>query len=198
VKLFVPSEFGLSTHDKTTGVWGVKNTVRNYLVQKKLPYTQYFTGAFIGWFLIDHPEYGVFDWKNGKVVIKGSGSTPVTWTKEVDIARYVVWTLVNLEADKLNNAAFGVEGDRKTVREIVEEFQARTGRTLEVKHESRAEVEKRVEESRARGEASAIMINVLYLALDKEGVVGPKEEMNKWWPEFNPAGAVDTIIERAL
>lgn len=195
VKLFVPSEFGNDTRGRTEGMWGIKDAVRKHLEGIDLPYAQFFNGAFIDWFIVNHPEHGAFDWAKGKIVIKGSGNVPITWTTQKDVARYVTYILTKLTPTQLKNATFAIEGERKTLNGIVEEYQARTGKKLEIKYESREFLEQAVKEHPDDWENGRIRL--LYLVLDNgEAVTGTPEEVNKYWPEFNPTKVVDAVIER--
>jgi hypothetical protein len=195
VKLFVPSEFGNRTEGKTGGMWSIKDAVKKHLVKIDLPYAQFFNGAFIDWFLINHPEHGAFDWPRDKVVIKGTGNTPISWTAQTDVARYVVYVLTNLTPRQLKNATFAIEGERKTLNEIVEEYQARTGKKLDVSYESREFLEQAVKEH--PDDWNNGRIRLLYLVLDKgEAITGTPEEVNKYWSDFHPTKVVDAILAR--
>lgn len=195
VKLFVPSEFGNPTAGKTGGMWSIKDAIKKYLLTIDLPYAQFFNGAFIDWFLINHPENGAFDWAKGKVVIKGSGNTLISWTMQKDVARYVVHVLTKLKEEELYNTTFAIEGERKTLNEIVEEYQARTGKALDVQYESKDFLEQSVKEHPNDWDNGKIRL--LYLVLDRgEAIVGKEDEVNKYWLEFQPTKVVDAIFAR--
>jgi NmrA-like family len=195
VKLFVPSEFGNPTEGKTGGMWSIKDAVKKYLVKIDLPYAQFFNGAFIDWFLVNHPEHGAFDWPRDKVVIKGTGNTPISWTTQTDVARYVVYVLTKLAPDLLRNATFAIEGERKTLNEIVEDYQAHTGKKLDISYESREFLEKAVKEHPDDWDNGRIRL--LYLVLDKgEAITGTPGEVNKYWSDFYPTKVVDAILAR--
>jgi hypothetical protein len=195
VKLFVPSDFGNRTEGKTQGMWGIKESVKEHLVKIGLPYARFFTGAFIDWFLVNNPQHGAFDWEHGKVVIKGSGSTPISWTAQRDVARYVVYVLTKLAPDQLKNAVFAIEGERKTINEIVEEYVARTRRKLDITYESREYLEDAVKQH--PDDFDNGQIRLLYLVLDKgEAIVGAPAEVNICWPDFKPTKAVDAILAK--
>ncbi|RFU24612.1 hypothetical protein B7463_g11727, partial [Scytalidium lignicola] len=195
VKLFVPSEFGNPTEGKTGGMWGIKDVVRKHLAKIDLPYAQFFNGAFIDWFLVNHPEHGAFDWPHDRVVVKGTGNTPISWTTQTDVARYVVYVLTELTPDKLKNATFAIEGERKTLNEIVKEYQARTSKNLAITYESPEFLERAVKEHPDDWDNGRIRL--LYSVLDKgEAITGTPDEVNKYWPEFNPTKVVDAILAR--
>ncbi|KAE8446483.1 hypothetical protein EG329_011946 [Mollisiaceae sp. DMI_Dod_QoI] len=195
VKLFIPSEFGNRTEGKTGGMWSIKDAVKKYLVKIGLPYAQFFNGAFIDWFLVNHPEHGAFDWPHNKIVIKGTGNTPISWTTQTDVARYVAHVLTSLTPNQLKDTTFAIEGERKTLNEIVGEYQARTGKQLDITYESPEFLEEAVKNHPNDWDNGRI--RMLYLVLDKgEAITGTPEEVNKYWPDFNPTKVVDAILAK--
>lgn len=176
-------------------MWAIKDGVKKHLLDIGLPCAQFFNGAFVDWFLVNHPEHGAFDWANGKVVVKGSGDTPISWTTQADVARYVVHALTKFDEAQLRNATFAIEGERKTLNEIVAEYQERTGRKMDVSYESREFLEKAVAGHPDDWENGKIRL--LYLVLDRgEAITGASEEVNRYWPEFRPTRVVDAILAR--
>jgi len=174
------------------GVFAVKNKVRQHLLDIGLPYSQFYTGPFSDWNFEGHAEWG-FDLPNGKVLVRGSGNVPISWTASVDIARYIVYVLTHLSPAQLNNTPFAVEGERRTIHQILDEYQARTGKKLEISYESTEYLEKQVKEHPDDYENG--LIRLLFLEWERgEGQTGTPDEVNKYWPEFNPTRAVDVIL----
>jgi len=176
VKHFVLSEFGLPTIGKTDGIFG----------------SHFWTGPFTDWFFDDHPDWA-FDLPNDKVIVRGSGNVPVSWTSRLDIARYTVYVLTHVSRDQLKNRPFPMEGERRTINQILEEYQARTGKKLQITYESTEFLEKQVKEhpdDQLNG-----LIGLFFLELERgDGQTGTPEEVNKYWPEFNPTRVVDVIL----
>ncbi|EJU01287.1 NADP-binding protein [Dacryopinax primogenitus] len=192
IKHFVLFEYGNPTIGKTEGIFGLKNRVREHLLALDLPYSQFFTGAFADWFFDGRPEWA-FDLPNGKAVVRGSGNAPISWTSSPDIARYIVYILTHLSPAEQKNTRFAMEGDRKTINQVLEEYQTRTGKKLDITYESKEFLEKQVEEHPDDFENG--VIRRLFLEWENgQGQTGTPEEVNKYWPEFRPAKVVDVIL----
>ncbi|EJU01278.1 NADP-binding protein [Dacryopinax primogenitus] len=191
VKHFVLSEYGNPSNGKTYGMFELKNRVRQYLIALDLPYSQFFTGIFPDWWFDHRPEWG-FDLPNGKAVVGGSGNVPISWTARPDIARYMVYILTHLSPAEQRNKAFAMEGERKTINQVLEEYQARTGKQLEITYESKEFLEKQVKEHPDDFENG--LVRMLRLEFERgEGQTGSPEEVNKYWPDFKPAKVIDVI-----
>ncbi|EJU01288.1 NADP-binding protein [Dacryopinax primogenitus] len=192
VKHFVLSEYGNRSDGKTYGIFAVKNRVREHLLSLDLPHSQFFTGPVSDWFFDGRPEWG-FDLPNGKAVVGGSGNVPISWTSSPDIARYMVYVLTHVSPTEQRNKPFAIEGERKTINQILEEYQARSGRKLEVTYESKEFLEKQVKEHPHDYENG--LIRLLHLEWERgEGQTGTPEEVNKYWPDFKPAKVVDVML----
>jgi len=192
VKSFVPSEYGSPSTGKTHGTWGDKERVRKHLLDVGLPYSQFYTGPLSDWFFDGHAQWG-FDLPNDKVLLRGSGNVPISWTSSIDVARYIVFVLTHLSPAELKNTAFAVEGERRTIHQILDEYQARTGKKLEITYESTEYLEKQVEEHPDDYENG--LIRRVFLEWERgEGQTGTPDEVNKYWPEFNPTKVVDVIL----
>jgi len=188
VALFVPSEFGNPTEGVTEGILGVKNQLHRHLEKIGLPYALFYTGPFTDFVFI--PFFG-WDFPNGKVHIRGEGNAPISFTHRRDIGRFVAYVLTQLKRDQLQWKTFAIEGDRKSSNEIWELYQAKTGKTLQVTHQPRSELQ------------AALQKNpqdfVAYISLEWDegrGIAGKPEELsNKLFPSFNPRSVIDTILE---
>ncbi|KZO94641.1 NAD-binding protein [Calocera viscosa TUFC12733] len=193
VKHFVPCEYGNPSGGKTYGIFGIKNRVRLHLLDIGLPYSQYYTGPWSDWFFNgDHAEFG-FDIPNGKTILRGSGNVPISWTARVDVARYIVYVLTHLSPTELKSKPFAIEGERSTINQIIEEYEARSGKKLEITYESTEFLEKQVKEHPDDFENG--FIRMLFLEWERgEGTTGTSEDVNKYWPEFNPRKVVDIIL----
>jgi len=184
VKLFVPSEFGGDTLGATEGLYGAKNAQRLKLESIGLPWAVFFTGVFSDWTWYQ-PFIGM-DVKNGKVEVGGSGDELASFVSRRDIARYVVHVLLTLPASKLAGHVFKIEGERTTINRVLEAYEARTGKKLEI---TRVPLEK-VREAAAKGDIKSY-VQLLFV---DHGLIGKEEEMNVDWPEFNPETAVDAML----
>lgn len=171
VKIFVPSEFGTPTSNPDE-IIGLKIHIRDYLREIKMPFTLFYTGPCTD--LLFNPVFG-FDFAGGKVTVPGGGDTPISFTGSVDVARYIVHILTTLPKEKLEWKVFRMEAERTTFNEILKSYQEKTGKTLEIDHIPRSELEKRSD-----------LIAELALRWDKgDGVVGPRVD-NDLYPEWNP------------
>ncbi|KDQ62723.1 hypothetical protein JAAARDRAFT_190011 [Jaapia argillacea MUCL 33604] len=187
VKLFVPSEYVIPTEGQTEGALGQKASLHKKLKEIDLPYSLYHTGPFADW--IFTPYFG-WDLTNNKVTIAGEGNAPVSWTTRRDIARFISHASTAFPREKIEWRTFRIEGDRKSLNQIVADYQAKTGIQLEISRESRAELEAAVQKEPGNfGKA-------VQLIWDNGGsLVGePGQLSNTDWPEWNPTSVVDAII----
>jgi len=184
VKLFIPSEFGGDTRGETDGPLAVKNAQRERLEQIGLPWTVFFTGPFADWILYQ-PIIG-FDVKNGKAQVVGTGDRLVSFTSRRDIARYLVHVVLVLSPSELHNHVFKVQGERTSVNRVLEAYQVRTGRRVEVQYITLEEVEKAAN----AGDLTA----TLQLVFEAYSSYGDESEMNVEWPEFHPQTVIDAML----
>jgi len=131
VQLFVPSEFGHSTldPDEENGPFVSKRHLQRHLKEIGLPYALFFTGGFTDQVIT--PFFG-FDIPNRTVRIVGEGKGKIGWVTRPDVARYVAYVLTQLPKSQLENAVFSIEGDRKSLREIVSIIEKVHGITITV------------------------------------------------------------------
>ncbi|KZT19869.1 NAD(P)-binding protein [Neolentinus lepideus HHB14362 ss-1] len=188
VSLFVPSEFGNPTEGATEGILGTKNRIHRHLEKIGLPYALFHTGLFTDY--VFSPFLG-WDLPNGKVFIRGEGNAPISFTHRRDIGRFVAYVLIQLQRDQLHWKVFAIEGDRKSWNDVLELYQAKTGKTLQVTHQPRSELQTAFQKN------PQDFVAYISLAWDEgRGIVGKPEELsNKLFPSFNPSNIIDTILE---
>jgi len=184
VKLFVPSEFGADMRGATDGFYAAKSALFDKLQSIGLPTALFFNGPFSDWVWYQ-PFIGT-DLKNGKIELAGSGDALGSLTSRRDVARYTVHVLLNLPATKLHNSVHKIEGERTSFNRVLEQYQARTGKKLEITHIPMEQVQA----AAAKGDIKSFvqLLNEVY------GLVGTKEEVNADWPEFNPETALDAML----
>ncbi|EPQ56006.1 NAD P-binding protein [Gloeophyllum trabeum ATCC 11539] len=187
VKLFVPSEFSNPSEGITVGILGVKNALHRKLEEIKLPYALFYTGPFGDY--VFSPFFG-WDFANGKVTILGEGSSKISFTTRRDIARFVAYVTTHLSPEQLHWKTFRIEGDRKTLNELVDLYQSRTAKKLDVTHKSRADLQAAVKAN------PQDFISWLSLQWDEgRGLVGDDDELsNKLFPDFNPTAVIDAVL----
>ncbi|PBK71992.1 hypothetical protein ARMSODRAFT_954794 [Armillaria solidipes] len=110
VKLFVPSEFGVSSVDAPTGLWKAKDDVASELQMLFLSGT----GQFFSWIPIacGYPSTGKIN------LVVGTGSTPGSFTADEDVGGFVAHVLTTLPPSELNERIFRIEGERASYGEI--------------------------------------------------------------------------------
>ncbi|KAK4699740.1 DNA polymerase zeta, partial [Phenoliferia sp. Uapishka_3] len=129
VRLFVPSDFGSPTDGLVDGPRYAKVEFVKYLETLGLPYTRFYTGAFSDQLF---PLAG-FDFANGKVRLIGAGDTPITFTTRPDVANFLSYALTHLPPSQLQNVVFRLQGDLRTMNEVVEVYQrTHPGKILDV------------------------------------------------------------------
>jgi len=123
-----------------------KKQLQAHLRSIDLPYTLYYTGWFTDYDFI--PPFG-FDVAGKTITIVGRGNSKISFTTRPDIAHFTAYTLTRLPERQLRNAVLRVEGDKKTLLEIVPIFGQVFGGEFTAKHRDAAEVEKIVKEKGA-------------------------------------------------
>ncbi|KAI0040352.1 NAD-P-binding protein [Auriscalpium vulgare] len=176
VKLFLPSEFG----NPTVGAKGLlagKGDLHQKFKDIGLPTTLVFTGPFadFAW----APFIGL-DIKSGKVSVGGDGNAPITFSSIPDTARFLGYILTSLPAEKLTNLPIiRLEGERKSFNQIFQEYEAKTGKKLEVTYISDADLEARL---KANPYDFAAFLHLSWA--HGEGLVGTPD--NGLYPDWNP------------
>ncbi|KAH7099990.1 NAD(P)-binding protein [Auriculariales sp. MPI-PUGE-AT-0066] len=160
VQLFVPSEYGSPTHDlPSTSLLYFKPQLQQHLRKIGLPYTLYYTGWFSDFTFIQ--PFG-YDIPNKTLTIVGPGTKPVSFASREDVAHFMAYTLTHLSTEKLENATFGVEGDRLSLLELRKVFEDVYGGYFKLVHRDVAEVEKVVEAKREAAFVEYIQLMAAY------------------------------------
>ncbi|KAI9448452.1 NAD-binding protein [Lactarius indigo] len=141
VKLFIPSEFGNVSEGETEGMFGQKAGILTEMKALGIPYAIFYTGPFADFIFSPFLDLDV---KSGKVTIGGDGNKQISFTSRADIARYVAYVLTRLPAEQLNNRSFVIAGDNKSFNEIVKEYEAKTGKKVEVTYIPVSELDARL------------------------------------------------------
>jgi len=189
VKLFIPSEFG----DPTEGEYpagtlpALKVQVRKELKDIGIPYAWFYTGPFPDFCLTPYLGY---DFAGGKIIIRGHGDGPVSWTARSDIARFVTYVITTHPIEKYAGRAIRIEGDRKTFNEIAAGYEKKTGKSLEITRVPRADVEKAVAEN-----PNDFLAYLYYVWDAGKALSGKTEELdNDLYPGWNPKKVVDDVL----
>ncbi|KAJ7864808.1 hypothetical protein B0H14DRAFT_3133623 [Mycena olivaceomarginata] len=125
VKLFAPSEFGMTTEGDSKNP---KNKIIEYTKAAGVPYARFFNGM-ITEFL---PFLVGFDKDHRKITLVGRGDAAVSFTSIADIAGFVAYVLTTLPPSELANRTFRVQGDRATMNELGPIFKAEVQHTDEI------------------------------------------------------------------
>ncbi|KAK7045259.1 NmrA domain-containing protein [Favolaschia claudopus] len=120
VELFVASEYAGPTDGGITHpavATAEKNKIGEYLTSVGLPSLRIFTGPFTEGI----PWLTSYD-THKKVLIRGTGDVPVSYTSIPDIAGFVAHVLTTLPPAQLHNRIFRLEGGRATFKELATEY----------------------------------------------------------------------------
>ncbi|KAI0250538.1 NAD-P-binding protein [Lactifluus subvellereus] len=181
VKLFVPSEFGVSSEGSPT-FFGAKTSVRSQLRALGLPYALFYTGPYADWVWQSALD---LDTTSGRVSVGGDGDKYISFTSRPDIARYVSYVLTHLPVEQLENRSFRLAGDTKSFNEIFKAYEAKTGKKLEVTYIPVSELDARLASNPQ--DFAAFLHKVLATA-------GPASKTdNDLYPDWNPSSVVDNI-----
>ncbi|KAH9052641.1 NAD-P-binding protein [Lactarius vividus] len=183
VKLFIPSEFGGPTEGETEGYLGDKGQIHEQLKAIGIPYALFYTGGFADYIWVPFLDLDV---TSGKVSVGGDGSKQIPFTSRPDIARYISYVLTHLPADRLENRSFTITGDTKSFNEIFKEYEAKTGKKLEVTYISISELEARLASTPRDIPA---FVHKFWATQDGS----PKTTDNDLYPEWNPSPVLDYL-----
>ncbi|TFK51515.1 NAD-binding protein [Heliocybe sulcata] len=200
VKLFLPSEWGSNT--TATGDNGkddfsaAMQKMHKKLREIDLPYALVANGYWSDFIFI--PNYSLWGWNvpEGKVDIWGKGDGPISFTTRRDVARFVAHILTTLPPEQLYWKDFSLEGDRKTLNEICQGYQAKTGKKLEITYHPISEQETAMKENPQLSVPFIVAWGLINW--DTGAAVLEKNEeklSNRLWPDWNPTSAVDALIE---
>jgi len=181
-RLFVTSEYGLPTDDITTGIWSIKMRLNEWLNEFGFPYVRVFCG---GWPEYAFQPYTGLDLANGKATIGGSGDYKVSWTTREDIARFLGYALTHLTTSKLSGKPLRIEGDKLTYNEVIEAYEKKTGKKVEVTRIPRETLTERA--------AAGDMLAASYYNMDVHGGEVGEPLDNDLFPDWNPKKVLDVI-----
>ncbi|TFY63177.1 hypothetical protein EVG20_g6417 [Dentipellis fragilis] len=186
VRLFVPSEFGNPTEGIKEGLLAVKSRFHARLRELGLPSLLVFNGPFTDYIFVPFVN---LDIKGGKITVGGDGNSPVSFTSRTDIGRFLAYTLTTLSPDQLSNKVFRIEGDRISFNDVVKQYEAKTGKKVDITYRSIADLQAAI---KANGQDFA---SVLHLSWAQGGgVVGKPEELsNGLYPGWNPKKVIEVI-----
>ncbi|KAI0258375.1 NAD-binding protein [Gloeopeniophorella convolvens] len=183
VKLFVPSEFGGVTEGATEGLFTAKANIQTQLKAIGIPYTLFYTGPFSDFVFNSHLW---LDLSSGKVTIGGDGNTKISFTSRTDIARYLAFVLTCLPAEQLHNRAFSIAGDTKSFNEVFQQYEAKTGKKLDVTYTPVSELDAKIA---ANPHDFASFLHKVF------ATAGPFQAPdNNLYPEWNPSSVIDNIV----
>ncbi|KAI0067601.1 NAD-P-binding protein [Artomyces pyxidatus] len=182
VKLFVPSDFGFPAITERVSPGKVAN--REKLRAMGLPYAVFFCGT---WADIMFSPYLNLDIASGKVMVGGDGNEPISATSRCDVARFVVYVLTMLPVETLEYQELRLEGDKKSLNEIVRAYEAKTGKKVNVTYRSIKELK------------AAIALNThdfaaqmhLVFALGEGAVETPNNDL---YPDWHPTPIIDFLM----
>lgn len=107
-RLFVLSEFGMSTDDAKDGPLAMKAALSEK-IRAIMPVARFFTGNFADWLWLPMIH---LDFKSGKVAVGGEGNVKMSFTSRPDIARFVVYALTTFSPDETLNKTIRIEAQR--------------------------------------------------------------------------------------
>ncbi|CAK5276998.1 unnamed protein product [Mycena citricolor] len=126
VKIFVPSEFGVTKNGRAGGVFQMKNDFIDYLREIDLPCATFYVGMFIEFL----PWLLNLDEGTAYLLSDSDAEFGVTSTK--DIADFVTYVLTHLPPFLLENQTFTIHGDRTSLKRLPQLLRADT---IEFVHE---------------------------------------------------------------
>ncbi|KIJ40230.1 hypothetical protein M422DRAFT_32294 [Sphaerobolus stellatus SS14] len=188
VKLFVPSEYGKNTLGIKEPYLKPKADTHDLLKELNLPYTLFFTGLWPS--LILEPVSGILmgmDFDAGKFNFFGDGKIGLSWTTPEDFVPLAHHILTTLPLSELENSVFQIEGDRKSLKEIVALWQKKTGRKPEIYERSEEEIQAYIDSQDSN------MMKLMPRELQRAGmrVTG---EANKLWPGWKASNTWENIF----
>lgn len=120
----------------------------------------------------------------------GDGSTPVSWTTSIDVARFLSHILEEHDQHDLAGKSLYIEGDRKSLKEIVEIFERLSKQKWTIADESADELSSSLRNA-AGGQDR--FLDLIKLAIAK-GVARHEEALsNDMYPRWHP-----TVVEEQL
>ncbi|KAI0258387.1 NAD-P-binding protein [Gloeopeniophorella convolvens] len=183
VKLFVPSEFAGVTEGATEGLFTAKANIQTQLKAIGIPYTLFYTGPFSDF--VFNP-YLWLDLPSSKVTVGGDGNTKVSFTSRTDVARYLAFVLTRFPVEQLHNRAFSIAGDTKSFNEVFQQYEAKTGKKLDITYMPVSELDAKIA---ANPDDFASFLHKFF------ATSGPFQAPdNSLYPEWNPSSVIDNIV----
>ncbi|ORY58673.1 hypothetical protein BCR35DRAFT_355367 [Leucosporidium creatinivorum] len=187
VKLFVPSEFGNATAQYTDGPLFGKTQFQQLLKSIGLDYLLVHNGPFLD---TTFNSFLGFDWENNQVNILGSGTNPIPFTTQNDVARFLAHILTTATPSTLANKTLKIQADTISFLSAVSLFEeTHPGRKIEVTHTSHEEAKEFIE----KHEGLESLLAWLKLSWDLETAPREEETDNALWREWNPTKAREVI-----
>ncbi|KIJ31967.1 hypothetical protein M422DRAFT_266333 [Sphaerobolus stellatus SS14] len=149
------------------------------LKELNLLYALFFTGLWPSMALDPTIAKAIgLDFEAGKFTFFGDGNAVQSWTAPVDFAAFVYYVLTTRPACELENKVFQIEGDSKSIREVVTLWEKKSGRKAEIHQLSEEEIQAFI--SRQEFELYRFLPHQL-----KYGGLKVTGESNGIWPEWN-------------
>jgi len=185
VKLFVPSEYGIDTEIATPDrVFLAKKRFSEFLKSIDLPYVKIFTGLWTDFCIT--PSWG-WELDEGKVTINGNGDSPLSFVHRTDIARYVAYVFTHKPASELAWKTLRIQAELTTFNKIAADYEAKTGKKLEITRTSREVLAERASEGDLK--------SFLFQEWDLHGGTVGSPLTNDLFPGWNPKSVVDAITQ---
>jgi len=184
VKIFVPTEYGVDTEDASDGVFLAKKRFSEFLKGIDLPYVKIFTGLWTDYCIT--PDWG-WNLEESKVVIYGSGDSPVSMVDRTDIARYVAYVFTHIPPSELAWKILRIQAELTSFNKIATDYEAKTGKKLEVTRVSR--------EALAEKASKGDFMSFLFHEWDLRGGTAGTPLTNDLYPDWNPKSVIDSITQ---
>lgn len=143
VKTFIPSEWAIDTikYPNIIKQYNPKILLQNELKKSKIEYSLFFNGLFMDYIGTNEK---FIDFENGIAKIPGTGNELISFICLKDIAKFVVGSLELPKYDIVS----GIEGDRKSLNEIIEMFEKYTNKKIKKVYIPIEEINKNINESK--------------------------------------------------
>jgi uncharacterized protein YbjT (DUF2867 family) len=182
VERFIPSDFSFDFRPLAMGDnfnLDMRKKFLPVLEASGVAFTHILNGGFYE--VIMAPFLGIF--AGDSINIWGEGKQKMQWTHTSDVARYVAAALFD---ERLKNKALFVAGASASVRELANEYEAATGRRLELKEQGPvAALKTRIEATKATADNPWAYVGDQYHWAMASGL-GAYEPANELFPDIQP------------
>ncbi|KAJ7721736.1 hypothetical protein DFH07DRAFT_857535 [Mycena maculata] len=196
VKLVVPSEYGAQSDAVKDENFTIKEVFRKRLIANGLKYAVFYTGFWSDFVLRPFILRDMFqiDLEKGNIHKWIDWDTPLSFTTQMDIARYVTHVLVYLPRSELENRIFRIQADSQTLNSLFVAFLEKTSRpplaNMKTTTHSRAELDEKLDK-----EPLLIGLRLFRAADDEMFSVSADGKLDSAiWPEWKPERTVDVMI----